>query len=345
MDEFLQNVNNWNYVKYKERYDDVKHIRHPELLLRHALTVGINECREFIYDKHFFFPKRALEKQKQLITDCKIIRPIKHIRESSANSDFFEMNYTVYITRNMNNTKTSEYWKHSYSKIRKLYEKIKIVVIDDNSLLQYIENDVDYKDVEFFYSKDEKSECYRCMDFTCRGELLPFYYFHTYGSTPYALFIHDSVFINRPIHEFAINKEYISLWHFVDKSYRLGSINKYVLNKFGIDEKDLNGNWNGVFGGMCMLSKQYLHDLNNEYNFFKKLLPIINSREQRMELERIIGILHTKKTGEVATSIYGNINVWCEIYLIDNWGMSWETYKENSEQMDKLDIVKVWTGR
>ena len=137
----------------------------------------------------------------------------------------------------------------------------------------------------------------------------------------------------------------MSLWNF-NKECVINTINHTLFDAFHLTRDNIRkDDWKGTFGCMCALSKQYVNELNEQYNFFTNALSVVNTRDHRMTLERLMGILYHKKTGRREKSIFGNIVVWCSFNTFGGWGLTWETYQENFAEMGKTLIVKVWTGR
>ena len=97
---------------------------------------------------------------------------------------FREKSYVFVILRHLRTTRDNDLWISSYNSIRKFYTN-KIVIIDDNSAI----NTVDGKLVNTEVIKSE---------FNGAGEILPYYYFLKYKWADRMVFLHDSMFINRP---------------------------------------------------------------------------------------------------------------------------------------------------
>lgn len=70
MQRFLDNLEHWNYNAYRKSYPDVRDEANPRKLLEHALTVGVPENRDFVFDPKFWFPKSVIKKCKALIDDA-----------------------------------------------------------------------------------------------------------------------------------------------------------------------------------------------------------------------------------------------------------------------------------
>ncbi len=93
--------------------------------------------------------------------------------------------------------------------------------------------------------------------------------------------------------------------------------------------KDL---WNGCFGGMAIITHEYLNFVNNKYDL-SKLLDLITTRYNRCSFERVIGCLLQMHHKEA--TLLGNIIIYTD------WGRGFDE-KDNYKH---LPIIKVWTGR
>ncbi len=323
-----QNYNNFDWIKYITYYNDLKkhrHLHNKHNAWNHWIKHGKNENRRFF----------TLNEQHTYI-----------------DSDFFEKNYTIYITRYINNKEIAQYWKNSYDCIRNLYKNINIVIIDDSSNEEFIAKDNDISDVTFFYSQQEKKDDQlKCEDFTKKGEILPFYYFYKYGTTPYAVFIHDSVFINKAIHDNIYEDDFLSFWSFNTISWykRLYSQMNNFINVFS-KSKELTdiwkrpNLWEGTFGSMCVISSKYLNELEKEYGFLSNGLSMIQGREERMLLERLLSIFYFSKHSRSPHALFSNIHIWCMSTFGKSWGLKWSQYK-SQKRLSNVPIIKIWSGR
>lgn len=317
----MRNYNNFDWKKYINSYDDLKHVPNKALAWRHWNRFGIREKREAYFKE----------------VDDKLI----------ISKEYFENNYTIYITRHMNNDTTSRYWIHNYHCIRRIYSNVNIVIIDDNSNPEYLVNDNNFNDVTFKYiNKTSMNKLIGC------GELLPFYMFHNDRPTTYALFIHDSVFIHKPIHKFIFESDYISLWSFKSLNwYRQLYVNSVnILSKFN------NGNelvkiykqyetWEGNFGCMCVVSKYYIDLLNSKFNFLDVGIKNIYNREDRMVLERALAIYYNYLHGENPPTIFDDIHSWALTNISKMWDLSWKEYIKNETNFQEIPLIKIWSGR
>lgn len=226
------------------------------------------------------------------------------------------------ILRHVNNSTTNEYWKKSYSCIRKHYPENHILIIDDNSNYDFI-TPIDLHKTTIVNS-----------EFPGRGELLPYIYYLKYKLFDIAVIIHDSVFINNYI-DFTVTS-YKFIWHFEGNRYdeqdemkMLKTFNNKRLLIYHLTNKNRR---KGCFGGMSVITHNYLTFINNTYNL-SNLIPYITTRHNRCSFERVIACILQFENGN--HSLLGNIHGYIP------WGI---TFGQEGEY-NHLPLVKVWTGR
>ena len=231
------------------------------------------------------------------------------------------------ILRHVRNETTNNYWKLSYESVRKHYPENNIVIIDDNSNYEYI-NEEDEK--ELYKTIVIKSE------YPGRGELLPYYYYVKNKWFDTACFIHDSVFINQYI-DMNVT-DYKILWtieHWYDHIlvHDIEKMIKAFENEelyYFYKQPHL---WKGCFGCMSIVSHDYLTLLNEKCDF-SILLNFVTSREKRSAFERVIGcLLQSNDT---------NNFLFCDIH---NFGIPIDTGFTKLNDYKHLPMTKVWSGR
>jgi hypothetical protein len=225
------------------------------------------------------------------------------------------------VLRHVDNEQTNKYWIHSVNCIRQYYPENEILIIDDNSNYDFITDENLYK-TTIINSKYHK-----------RGELLPYYYYLNNKLFDIAVMIHDSVFINSYI-DFSVEK-YKFLWHFEhewdnieDETRMIDIFNDSELKKF-YENKSL---WKGCFGGMSVITHDYLTYVNSKYDI-SKLLGCVLHRINRSSFERVIACLLQKE--EKKESILGDISTY------SHFGINFSQI----EYYKHLPIIKCWTGR
>lgn len=229
------------------------------------------------------------------------------------------------ILRHVNNELTNEYWQHCYDCIRIYYTEVPILIIDDDSNYEFITEKILYK-TTIINSEYPK-----------RGELLPYYYYLHNKLFDIAVILHDSVFINAnmqlhmPLHvdKYKLIWEFEHHWDQIeDETNMIKLFNDEELLSF-YENKDL---WKGCFGGMSIITHDYLVDINNKYDI-SKLLNCILNRHNRSSFERVIACLLQKN--EKKETLLGNIHEYCR------WGIAFC----EKDEYKHLPLIKVWTGR
>ncbi len=226
------------------------------------------------------------------------------------------------ILRHVHNELTNKYWIKCVNCIRKYYPENKILIIDDNSNYEYItDDDILYKTTVIN------------SEYPKRGELLPYYYYLHNKLFDIAVIIHDSVLVNTYI-DMRV-ETYKLLWEFdhycdqpEDETRMIDIFNDLELKKF-YENKSL---WKGCFGGMAIITHDYLTHVNTKYNI-SKLLDCVVNRYNRCSFERVIGCL-LQKEGKKET-LLGNILTYCP------WGIKCTDIHKYTH----LPLIKFWSGR
>jgi len=225
------------------------------------------------------------------------------------------------ILRHVNNEETNKFWIHCYNCIREHYPENTIMIVDDNSNYDFITDEKLYK-THIINSEYPK-----------RGELLPYFYYLHNKLFDVAVLIHDSVFINKYI-DFSVDK-YRILWDFEhhfdqieDETKMIGMFNDVELKNF-YENKKL---WVGCFGGMCVITHEYLTFINNKYDI-SKLLECVTSRHNRCSFERVIACL--LQINEKNETLIGSIHHYCP------WGITFS----QKDEYKYLPLTKTWNCR
>ena len=231
------------------------------------------------------------------------------------------------ILRHVNNPITNTYWIRCYYSIRMFYPENHILIIDDDSNSEYIDEHCISGDALY------KTTVIN-TEYPKRGELLPYYYYLKNRLFDTAVIIHDSVFIQSKL-DFDVDR-YKIIWDFEhkwdqieDETKMIHSFNDPELYEFYRD-KTL---WTGCFGGMSIITHDYLTEINNKYDI-SRLLEFVLTRYNRCSFERVIACLLQKAYKTVP--LLGDIHVysnWTRISINDAY-----KYKD-------LPLLKVWTGR
>jgi len=247
--------------------------------------------------------------------------------------DYFESknkSFGFIITTHVNSEKTNKYWKNSVDCIRKYYDN-KIIIINDNS------------NPEFTFENEYENVIIINSEYPGRGELLPYYYFYKNNFFDKAVIMHDSMFINKHIDFNIVNNAFFFNAGTLSENDQNVKNKLKVLNQGDslVDYYENNQDkWFLCFGAQSVITYDFLKTITEKYNLFK-LLDYIKNREDRMDFERIYGLLCNREINPSKIDVlYGSI------YDLCSWGYTYEEYIEdkNNNRLTK-DISKVWTGR
>lgn len=233
--------------------------------------------------------------------------------------------YGFFILRHVDSPETNVYWQECYDCIRKFYPDLTIVIIDDNSNYEYITT-----------KPLHNTFCIQ-SEYPGRGEVLPYYYYLLYKKFDVAIILHDSVFINRPI-DFQVDT-YKIIWDFnhicdqvEDEELLIKSLSNHEELLAFHKKREY---WKGCFGGMTIISYDYLKVLHDKYGIHN-LLGSIRTRFNRMSFERVLGCM--LKENHETTVLLGHIHGYMP------WGTDYQYYLTN-KGVSNLPLLKVWTGR
>jgi hypothetical protein len=230
------------------------------------------------------------------------------------------MSYGFIILRHVNNELTNQYWIKSVHCIRKFYPDNHIIIIDDNSDTSFI-TDEPLHNTSIIHSKYYK-----------RGELLPYLYYLDNKLFDVAVILHDSVFINSKLDLSVENYKF--LWNFPshphNEDYEITLLK--LFNDEHLTDYYKQKQWKGCFGGMSIITHNYLKQVNDKYDM-KKLINGIHNRESRCCFERVFAILLQMKCKE--QTLLGCIHDYCP------WGIPFHEI----DKYNYLPIIKCWTGR
>lgn len=245
----------------------------------------------------------------------------------------YPTDFGIIFTRHVNSVSTDRYWKETIRCIREHYPDQLIVLIDDNSKPEFLTEE---NTVNIIYIQSE---------YPGTGELLPYFYFYKYRFFKRALIIHDSVFLQSPpsLEEIRQIQTVQFLWtipHWYNCEEDIFSMIQYLINPSGLIHFYRDKKWTGCFGAQSIIHYDFLEKIE-QFELFE-LLYHIKTRENRMSLERIFGMLchildpnlHKKP------SLYGNI---CDYNI---WGYTFDRYIEDKKtNLPPYPMLKVWTSR
>jgi hypothetical protein len=263
-----------------------------------------------------------------------------------------EIPFGFIFTRHVNSATANEYWKECIRCIRKHYPiNTPILIVDDNSNSEYLSpTNVDIPNVQIVQS-----------EFIGRGELLAYYYFHKLRPFQKACILHDSVFVQRHVDFGNSNKDVSFLWGFnpvlsenIGDEIQLINILKYSDTLLEL-YKDTS-KWIGCFGCMSVITLTFLDRLVEKYDMFR-LLNVVKNRQDRMYLERVIGVMFVAEQPNYKL-LFRDIALFPKNFYfiyIDYLGWKKHKYPPNTISFrgspsrktpyDPYPFLKVWSGR
>jgi len=253
------------------------------------------------------------------------------------NKESDEKEWGFVICRHVHHPQVNQYWRECVRNIRRFHPTKKIVIIDDFSFPQYLDNEEEKKllaaDPQLMVIPSE----YKGV-----GELLGYYYFHKHRWFEKAVILHDSVFVNSSLQKKVQDvKDVAFLWSFRERMYDDNdAIDRYLKSlpqhEILLAQKN-SGNWVGCFGVMTVIQHGFLDRLVQKHQLFDTLFPRIHCREHRMAMERVVSIIIHAHLQKQVDSLFGDIHDYC------TWGQSYQDYE--NKKLDALPLIKVWTGR
>jgi hypothetical protein len=282
-------------------------------------------------------PKKVVEppvNPRQYVTKKIEIAP----SPSAFELQFKEKSYVFVILRHIRTTRDNDLWISSYNSIRKIYTN-KIVIIDDNSAL----NTVDGKLVNTEIIKSE---------FNGAGEILPYYYFLKYKWADRMIFLHDSMFINRPFRDTELEGNIRFHWHFdgsdVNDFRKISNYISMLSHNVEIQAfaTDADTKWYGCFGATSICDLATIQYIEEEYKIFSNLVLSIKSRKDREAFERVFGIVlyYEGIFDNDNCSNYGSILKYPGAFESENNNIETAIHILRQKGYDTA-IIKVWRGR
>lgn len=217
-------------------------------------------------------------------------------------------------------------WQRCHTSIRQFYPEAPIVIIDDSSIQPLKGN---LENTAFIRSA-----------YPGRGELLPYYYFLKERWADKMIFLHDSMFLQRPFTEEELDHPIKFHWYFKNHEWDENQNIALLLERLNLFEETTS--WYGCFGTASIIDLSLLEEVESKYNFTQALLPVVKSRSMRMALERVFAIVMFKEryVTKKECSNFGSIHDYPF------------AFKELNEKMLKViqlhypgAILKTWHGR
>lgn len=228
------------------------------------------------------------------------------------------------LTRKVIDTKTNAYWQEACRCIRRFYEQ-PILILDDSS------------DPEFLNGPLVENCSVISNVYPGSGEIAAYYYFYSLHPFDQAIILHDSVFVQRKI-EFTFSP-CTFLWS-IPHTYDEPEPTLELINQLDHGEEIRRlflkpSRWKGCFGLMASVSWTWIESMERRFQLFERLVPKIQTRTDRMRMERIFGCV-CYRMGLIPIQ-FGDILEYCQ------WGRTFDNYLRGENA--HLPLCKVWTGR
>ena len=249
-----------------------------------------------------------------------------------------DKSYVFVILRNLKMVKDNDLWISSYNSIRKYYTN-PIVIIDDNSTINTVNGRL--TDTEVIKSEWKGA-----------GEILPYYYFLKERWADRMIFLHDSMFLNRPFQPVELEGSIRFHWHFdhadVRNDRKISTFLSLLPQSKEVIAEISNPEfiWKGCFGGTSIVDLEVVEQLEEKYEFFSKLISAIRTRNDRETFERVLGIMvyYEHLMDASPPSNFGSILSYPKAFESQNNNI--ETAAHIISQANyNTSIIKVWRGR
>jgi hypothetical protein len=249
-----------------------------------------------------------------------------------------DKSYVFVILRHLRTVKDNDLWISSYNSIRKFY-KNKIILIDDNSSINTVNGNL--FNTEVIYS-----------EFPGAGELLPYYYFVKHKWADNMIFLHDSMFLNRPFKDRELDGDAKFHWYFTSNGFDdVNKIHRYITLLNNGDElsdfiSSSDSVWKGCFGAATIISGELVQYIEEKYRIFTQLCFAIKIRKDREAFERLLGIVLFYEEGvkNESCSNFGDILKYPDAFNSENNNFETASHIARSRGYDTA-ILKVWRGR
>lgn len=209
------------------------------------------------------------------------------------------------ILRHVKSYASNCYWKECYKSIRRYYDN-PILIVDDFSDPKYLKEDIDLINCTVVYETEQKGT----------GIALPYYHFHKMKSFDQAIIMHDTTFIQKKIAFELMDEENIRfLWSYDKKEFIdtldvnfhhlcIGMAGYVDIMKL-IHDNEVE--YEGCFGGMCVIKWDFIDKMDTLYKLFSDVLPKISEKRDRKAFEKLISLLSYHIDSNITGSYFGNI--------------------------------------
>ena len=240
--------------------------------------------------------------------------------------------YGFIIIRNVNSIEQNNLWIECYYNIRKFYNDVDILIVDNNSNLDFVST-IDLHNCVIIHSEFYESR-----------QLSAYYYHKKLKLFDKAIIIHDSVIINKYIDFDKINCDIKYIWNFNTHLYDNENEEMYLLNKLKNNEELIHmytsNKWKGCLGNMSIISQNFLQLIDEKYNFLS-LVNVIKNNAHQCALESVFSVICYCNEDEknLEKCLIGEIS---EL----KWGYSYKDYmKDKNNNCLPENYIKIFAAR
>jgi hypothetical protein len=320
-----------------------EHLR-PQIIPRSARPeIVLSEAFQDVTSNEIVLSTRINEPKK---LNEPVVNPRQFVNkkiDTSLNPSAFELrfrekSYVFVMLRHLRTTRDNDLWISSYNSIRKLYTN-KIIIIDDNSTINTVDGKLNNTEII-------KSE------FNGAGEILPYYYFLKYKWADRMIFLHDSMFLNRPFRDTELEGNIKFHWSFdgagINDFRKINNFVSMLTNNVELQAfaTDTDAKWYGCFGATTICDLATIQYIEDEYKLFSTLTLVIRTRKDRETFERVFGIVlyYEGIFNDEHCSNYGSILKYPGAFESENNNMETAQHILRQKGYDTA-IIKVWRGR
>ena len=238
------------------------------------------------------------------------------------------------VTRCVKKPHHNTLFKECYQAIRKYHPDLKIIFIDDNSDKNILDDDYKMDNVEIISS-----------EYPAAGEYLPYWYLLQRKMFKKAIFLQDSMILNKRIPYEKVN-DYMFLYEFDVSTDYIELFDILANTKIPKQLKSLkdSGYWMGCWGSTMVITSSFIDKLENVIGI-SKWKDQINNRRMRIAFESAIGLSCMYiNNNRYKYSLFGNVSDMNIMKDPGNEKYTLEMYLADKSRI-KDSIIKIWNGR
>jgi len=234
----------------------------------------------------------------------------------------------IIMLRSITTPSFDHLWIESYNSIRKFYPDVDIKIIDNGSTCA---STIPLQRCEIIKSEYATSRLFS-----------PYYEFLKIDGYTKAVIVHDGFIFNSYVDFTSVNSVRF-MWHFETHDYdnsRLIEKQLTILdNSKKVVDMFVSKSWYGCMGCMCVITKEFLHRLEDKYKF-TRLADVIDNKEDAIAFERTLAVLCYSEIADLkdTVSFEGDI-------VNMQWGYRYEDYVRYPSNRPSKPFFKLFGAR